>query len=165
MQIAIVYHSESGNTRKMAELVREGCEMLPGVEARCMSVDEVDGAYVTGASAVILGSPTYEGACSWQMKKYLDTGPEGLAGKLGGVFASQNWPGGGGASFAEMTMIAAMLVQGMIIYSGGISVGPPYLHFGAVSEKSPDNDLYRSRCIKLGENIATKALELFGDGS
>ena len=85
-----------------------------------------------------------------------------MAGKLGGVFASQNWPGGGGASFAEMTMIAGMLVHGMLIYSGGIREGQPYLHFGAVSCRAPDEDLYRDRCIKLGENIARKAVELFG---
>lgn len=162
MKIAIIYHSESGNTRKMAELIREGCLNISGIEAKCMSIDDIDEAYMVESAAIILGSPTYEGSCSWQMKKYLDTGPKGLAGKLGGVFVSQNWPGGGGASFAEMTIIAAMLVHGMIIYSGGISVGQPYLHFGAVSMKAPDDEFYRGRCIKLGENIATKAIELFG---
>lgn len=160
MKIAIVYHSETGNTRGMAELVEEGCQQVPGVEARCMSIDEVDSAYVEEARAVIFGSPTYEGTCSWQMKKYLDTGPSGLAGKLGGVFVSQNWPGGGGGSFAEMSIIAALLVHGMMVYSGGITEGQPYLHFGAVSTKAPGEDLYRRRCLKLGQNIARKAQEL-----
>lgn len=163
MKVSIIYHSETGNTREMAERVREGC-LNAGAEARCMSIDEVDRAYVQESAAVILGSPTYEGTCSWQMKRFLDSGPPGLAGKLGGVFASQNWPGGGGASFAEMTMIAGMLVLGMLIYSGGIAEGMPYLHFGAVSRKAPDEDLYRDRCLKLGENITKKAMGLFGDG-
>ena len=163
MKIAIVYHSETGNTKQMAELVGEGCTRVPGVEARCMSLDEVDEDYVVASAAVILGSPTYEGSCSWQIKRYLDTGAKGLAGKLGGVFASQNWPGGGGASFAEMTMIAGMLVRGMLIYSGGIAEGRPYLHFGAVSRRAPEEELYRERCLKLGENIARKAAELYGD--
>ena len=162
MKVAIVYHSESGNTRRMAELVREGGLRVSGVEARCMSIDDLDDAYLEDASAVILGSPTYEGTCSWQMKRFLDTQPKGLAGKLGGVFASQNWPGGGGASFAEMTIIAGMLVHGMMVYSGGIAQGAPYLHFGAVSRKAPDDGLYRDRCLKLGENIARKAVEVFG---
>ena len=161
MQIAIVYHSETGNTERMAELVKEGCESVAGVEARCMSVDEADGDYIRDAKAVIFGCPTYEGSCSWQLKKFLDTEPPPLGGKLAGVFASQNWPGGGGASFAEMTVIAACLVHGMLIYSGGIAVGMPFLHFGAVSRKGPDEDLYRDRCVRLGENIASKAVELF----
>jgi NAD(P)H dehydrogenase (quinone) len=163
MKIAIVYHSETGNTKQMAELVGEGCTRVSGVEARCMSLDEVDEDYVVAAAAVILGSPTYEGSCSWKIKRYLDTTSKGLAGKLGGVFASQNWPGGGGASFAEMTMIAGMLVRGMLIYSGGIAEGRPYLHFGAVSRRAPEEELYQERCLKLGENIARKAAELFGD--
>ena len=162
MKIAIIYHSETGNTQQMAALVKEGCEGVPGVEARSMSIKNVDGAYVTNSAAVIFGSPTYEGSCSWQMKQYLDTQPVGLAGKLAGVFASQNWPGGGGASFAEMTIIAALLVHGMVVYSGGIARGMPFLHFGAVSRRAPDDDFYRQRCLKLGENIAAKALELFG---
>ena len=161
MHIAIIYHSETGNTARMAELVREGCARAPGAEARCMPVDAVGQAYVDAAQAVILGSPTYEGSCTWQIKRYLDRDAVGLAGKLGGVFVSQNWPGGGGGSFAEMTMIAGMLVRGMLIYSGGIAEGQPYLHFGAVSCRAPDEDLYRDRCRKLGENIARKALELF----
>jgi len=164
MKIAIIYHSESGNTRKMAELVREGCLTAPGADAKCMSIDEVDSDYVEEAAAVIFGSPTYEGSCSWQIKKYLDTQPAGLAGKLGAVFVSQNWPGGGGASFAEMTLIAAMLVHGMLVFSGGVTHGKPFLHFGAVSRKAPDEDLYRHRCLKLGENIAAKAHELFPSG-
>jgi NAD(P)H dehydrogenase (quinone) len=160
LKIAIIYHSETGNTLKMAELVKEGCERVKGVEARLMSVDALDTAFIGEARAVLFGCPTYEGSCSWQMKKALDTIRVGLDGKLGGVFASQNWPGGGGASFAEMTMIAGMLVRGMLIYSGGITRGTPYLHFGAVSQKSPTG-LYAERCVKLGENIATKAKELF----
>lgn len=162
MKITIIYHSETGNTKKMAELVAQGCLTIPGIEAKYMSIDAPDETYITESQAIIFGSPTYEGSCSWQIKKYLDTGPKGLEGKLAGVFASQNWPGGGGASFAEMTIIAALLVHGMIIYSGGITAGTPYLHFGAVSAKSPDESLYRERCLKLGNNITRKALELFG---
>jgi NAD(P)H dehydrogenase (quinone) len=162
MQIAIVYHSETGNTARMAELVREGCARVAGVEARCMPIDALDQGYIDAAQAVILGSPTYEGSCTWQIKRYLDREAKGLAGKLGGVFVSQNWPGGGGASFAEMTIIAGMLVRGMLVYSGGITEGHPYLHFGAVSRRAPDEELYRDRCLKLGENIARKVVELFG---
>lgn len=162
MKIAVIYHSETGNTKMMAELVGEGCMKVPGIEAKVMSVDKVDNDYLVEAKALILGSPCYEGTCSWQMKRWLDSQPPNLWGKLGGCFVSQNWPGGGGASFAEMTLIAGMLVLGMIVYSGGYRAGEPYLHFGAVSAKAPKEPLYKKRCIKLGENIASKAIELFG---
>ena len=161
MKISVIYHSESGNTQKMADLVAGGCTNIPGTEAKCFPVDAVDANFVSESKAVLFGSPTYVGSCSWQIKKYLDSHPRELAGKLGGVFVSQNWPGGGGADFAEITMIAGMLVSGMLIYSGGIREGSPYLHFGAVSCKAPEEKLYIERCIKLGENIAKKAHELF----
>ena len=161
IKVAIVYHSETGNTRKMAELIKKGCDNIEGVESKTMSIDDMDLPYIAGAEAVIFGCPTYEGTASWQMKKTLDTISVGLAGKLGGVFASQNWPGGGGADFTEMTLIAGMLVRGMMIYSGGIAQGQPFLHFGAVSEKEPKG-IYEKRCIKLGENIANKSKELWG---
>ena len=161
MKIAVIYHSETGNVKQMAQLVAQGCQKVADTKVKVMPVDNVDDAYVEQSAAVILGSPTYMATCSWQMKKYLDSGPKGLAGKLGGVFASQNWPGGGGASFAEMTIIAGMLVYGMIIYSGGVCQGEPYLHFGAVSARAPEETLYHDRCLKLGENLAQKAHELF----
>ena len=161
IKVAIVYHSETGNTQKMAELIKKGCDNVNGVEAKVMPIDDLDMPYIAAAEAVIFGCPTYEGTASWQMKKLLDTISVDLEGKLGGVFASQNWPGGGGADFTEMTLIAAMLVRGMMIYSGGIARGHPFLHFGAVSEKAPKG-LYEKRCIKLGENIASKAKEIWG---
>ncbi len=160
VKVLIVYYTRTGNCRKMADFIAAGAAEA-GAEVAVKGVQEAAVEDLQQADAIIFGSPTYEGSCSWQMKRYLDTGPKGLSGKLSGVFASQNWPGGGGASFAEMTMIAALLVHGMIVYSGGISVGTPFLHFGAVSRKAPEEDLYKERCIKLGENIAKKALELF----
>jgi len=162
MKIAIIYHSETGNTEKMAQLVREGCLSVNGIEAECMPIDGVDEGYIADSAAIIFGSPTYEGTCSWQMKRFLDTDHASFWGKLAGVFVSQNWPGGGGASFAEISIIGALLVHGMLVYSGGITKGMPFLHFGAVSRKAPEEDIYRDRCIKLGQNIAEKAQELFG---
>jgi NAD(P)H dehydrogenase (quinone) len=162
VKVAVVYHSETGNTERMARMVVEGAEGIEGAEAKMMPVTDLDEDYLAEAGAVILGSPTYEGSCTWQMKRFIDTVPVNVGGKLGGVFATQNWPGGGGASFAEMTMIAGMLVRGMLVYSGGITEGTPYLHFGAVSEKAPEG-LYAERAVKLGRNIASKAVELFGN--
>ena len=160
-KVAIIYHSETGNTRQMAELIQQGCEQIEGVQARTMDINALDEAYAGEAQAVLFGCPTYEGTCSWQMKKVLDEIGVDLAGKLGGAFCSQNWPGGGGADLAEITLIAGMLVRGMLIYSGGITRGAPYLHFGAVSARAPEG-LYAERCVKLGQNIASKAKELFG---
>ena len=162
MKISIVYHSESGNTHKMAELIAQGAGKIKDVETKMMPWNHVDEAFLAASRAVIVGCPTYQGTPSWQIKKFLDESHGDMGGKLGAAFASQNWPGGGGADFTEMTIIAAMLVRGMLVYSGGITVGQPFLHFGAVSARAPEG-LYADRCVKLGENIATKAMEIFGE--
>ena len=118
-RVAVVYHSESGNTARMAELVREGAAAVAGTEAKVMSIDKVDRAFLDSAKAVILGCPNYEGTCSWQMKKFID-GPDcRVSDKLCGVFTSQNWPGGGGGSFVEMTIIAGILIRGNRSGRGG----------------------------------------------
>ncbi len=163
IKIAIVFHSETGNTEAMAAMVADGCRGVEGVdEVRLLHLDTVDTGYLESCHAVILGCPNYEGCCSWQMKKFLDSSDaRPLAGKLGGVFVTQNWPGGGGGSFAEMAMIAGMLVRGMLIYAGGITRGHPPVHFGAVARRIPEG-IDRERAIKLGANIGEKAVELWG---
>ena len=62
---------------------------------------------------------------------------------------------------AEMTMIAAALVMGMLIYSGGVGQGYPPIHFGAVSQKAPTSDIDRERAVKLGKNIGAMAKKIF----
>ncbi|MFW6007280.1 MAG: flavodoxin family protein [Bacillota bacterium] len=160
MDIAVIYHSETGNTKKMAELVAEGAQKISGINSTIMSVDNLDKAVLESARAVLFGSPTYYGTMSWQMKKCIDTFPVKLKGKLGAVFASAAWPGGGGYELSEINMIQGLLIRGMMIYSGGVVSGNPPTHFGAVSQKEPEN-FDRERCMKLGENVAEKAKELF----
>lgn len=162
MKISILYHSVTGNTKKQAELVAEGVRQVRGAEVKLMTIDSPDNDWIGESVAVIFGCPTYEGSCSWQMKRYLDEPDVNFSGKLAGVFASQNWPGGGGADFAEMTMIAAALVLGMLVYSGGVEQGYPPIHFGAVSQKALTSPIDRERAVKLGKNIAVMAERLFG---
>jgi len=162
LKISIIYHSDSDdkNTGKMAQCIGEGCAMK-GIAVSVMSLDSYDKEFMCDSQAIIIGSPNWDGTCCWQIKRFLDTELKGnVDGKLGAAFISQNEAGGGG-SFALMSIIAAGLIHGMLIYSGGISLGRPFTHLGAISTKAPlDND--RERCLKLGQNIAEKVLELFG---
>ena len=68
MKIAIIYHSASGNTKQQAALVEEGALSVPGIEVKTMPIEDTDNAWIEESKAVIFGSPTYEGTCSWQMK-------------------------------------------------------------------------------------------------
>ena len=159
MKISIVYHSESGNTKKLAEIIGEGARISDSIEIKIMSIESVDEKFVKESKAVIFGCPTYSGSLSWQIKKWFDTTPVDLEGKIGGVFATENYLGGG-ADNAELAMIGCILVRGMLAYSAGFTKGEPLTHFGAVILKDGDN-FQKDRARLLGKRIAEKALELF----
>jgi len=161
LKIAIIYHSESGNTAGVAQIIAEGARISDAVEVQVMSIQQVDKAFVEEARAVILGTPTYAGTFSWQIKQWLDTSQVKLADKLGGVFATENYMGGG-ADVAELSLIGHLLVKGMVVYSAGASRGQPYTHYGAVTIKAGD-EAQQERARVFGRRIAEKALELFGD--
>ncbi len=166
MKIAVVYHSESGNTEKVAQIVAEGAKMGNGadcanpIEVVLMSIESIDDQVLSEAEAVIFGCPTYCGTFSWQMKRWFDTAKVDLAGKLGSAFATENFVGGG-AAVAELGLIGQMLVRGMLVYTAGTSKGKPMTHYGAVSIRDGD-EKQKERARLLGRRVAEKALELFG---
>ena len=160
MKIAVIYHSESGNTAEVAERIAQGARLNEGVQVQTMSIKDVDKEFVAEANAVFLGTPTYGGNFSWQMKEWLDTGRVKLADKLGAVFATENFLGGG-AGTAEMTLIGHLLVKGMVVYSSGTVKGQPFTHYGCVTIKAGD-EAQQERARIFGQRVAAKALELFG---
>lgn len=161
MKLSIIYYSKTGNTKSIAEIIAAGAESVENLKVRSMSIDDINEAFVNESCAIIFGSPTYCGTFSWQMKKWFDTSKIKLADKLGAVFATENFIGGG-ADVAELSMIGHLLVKGMIVYSAGGSKGHPYTHFGAVAIKDGD-ELLRERAVIFGKRIAEKTLDLFED--
>lgn len=161
MKISVIYHSESNNTQKVAELIAEGARISDGIEVRRMPIGDVDSDFLDASEAVFFGTPVYCGSYTWQMKKWLDTNQNRIAGKLGAVFATENHIGGG-ADFAEISLIGCLLMYGMLVYSAGASEGNPYTHFGAVCVRDGD-EKQKERARIFGSRIAKKAVELFGE--
>ena len=161
MKLAIIYHSESGNTKKVAEMIAQGAEKAGNVETRTMSIDAVDEEFLAEAKAVMFGTPTYFATYSWQMKKWLDLTRPKVAGKLGGVFATANFFGGG-AEIAEQGLLMHLLALGMLAYSVGTACGLPFTHLGTVAIKT-GSEFEQDRAKIYGERFAAKALELFGE--
>ena len=160
MKISILYFSQTGNTRKMAEAIAEGAGSVPGMEVRLFSLDAIDKEFLSASKAVFFGTPTYLASTCWQWKKWFDEpAPCSLGGKLGAVFATANFVQGG-ADIAIQTLLMHMMVKGMLVYSGGGTCGLPYIHLGAVALKE---NLEESRPMFriFGERVARKALELF----
>lgn len=161
MNIAVAYHSKTGNTAKMATYVVEGLQSLAGVEARAFSIDAVDPDFVKQSKALIVGTPVYGGTLSGETKMWLDSGLGGVepGGKLAGAFATAGFVHGG-ADTAVLSILNQLTVHGMLIYSSGVSKGQPFIHFGPVALAS-DLDSHRELFRIYGRRMAEKAKELF----
>ena len=148
MKISVVFYSMYGHIYRMAEAVAEGARSVKGAEVKLVQVPETLPAEVlekmgaveakkafarvpvatlddlSGADAVIFGTPTRFGNMCGQMRAFLDsTGglwvQGSLIGKAGSVFTSSNTQHGGQES-TILSFHITLLHQGMVI------VGMPY---------------------------------------
>ncbi|NHZ44035.1 NAD(P)H:quinone oxidoreductase [Massilia aquatica] len=141
--ILVLYYSRHGATRKLAELIAQGIESVPGVDARLRTVPAVStvaeatepaipaaGApYVEAqdlaeCAGLALGSPTRFGNMASSLKYFLDgTAAEWLAGTLSGkpavVFTSTGSLHGG----QESTLLSMMIP---LLHHGMMIMGLPY---------------------------------------
>lgn len=133
MKSAVLYYSKSGHTKRMAEVIAKGMEQVENVQARAISIEEMDEEWVRESSCVVLGTPTYfTGVCE-PIEHFLQTaGKYGLAGKVGGAFATGDFPYGGG-EICIQNILTRMLFWGMLTYSGGGVCGAPPIHMGPVA--------------------------------
>ena len=162
MKMSVLYYSRTGNTKKMAEAVAEGMRKVDGVEAGVFPLDGIDETFVKESRSVVVGTPTYLATFATDMKIWLDQpNPAlGLAGKLGGAFATQDYLHGG-ADIAIQAILSHLMVKGMMTYSGGGALGKPVIHLGPVALKD-HLDEAKDTFVLYGERMARKAVELFG---
>lgn len=167
MRLAVVFDSKTGNTRQAAEWIVEGMGRVSNVEARAFGVDEVDEGFLREAKGVVIGCPSYMSTMTPSLRTWLMSGGKmGLAGKLGGAFATEQYTHGGG-DLVIQSILTNELVFGMLCYSGGASFGKPVIHIGPVGvndniEAHNGMAHYRDVFCVYGERFAKKAAELFG---
>ena len=58
-KVLVIYHSETGNTKAMAQAVAEGVKEVSGVEALLKEAHQVSVSDLVSADALAFGSPTY----------------------------------------------------------------------------------------------------------
>ncbi len=71
-KLLIVYHSQGGGTRKMADAVLAGAQEETGVETRMRPALEADVEDLLGTDAVIFGTPENFGYMSGALKDFFD---------------------------------------------------------------------------------------------
>ena len=162
MKISILYFSQTGKTREMAEEIARGMRSREGVEVGVFDLEQADAAFVNDSKAVVLGSPVWVANMAWPVKKWLDeAGKQGfrLGGKIGAAFATANFIHGGTETTLQ-TILSHLMVHGALAYSGGASLGQPFIHFGPVAVKDHFEDA-KPLFFTFGQRIADKTLELF----
>lgn len=162
MKMTVLYHSKSGNTKTMAGVIAEGMNSVNGVEAKTFSIDAIEDDWLKESSCVIVGSPIYMADMSGELKAWL-AGPSmqyGLAGKIGGAFATADYIHGGG-ELGISNALNHMMVLGMMAYSGGAMQGVPVIHLGPVA-LSKQLEESREVFTTYGQRMAQKTLEIYG---
>lgn len=162
MKMTVLYHTKSGNTKAMAEVIVEGMQSVEGAEAKAFPLDAIDEAWAQESKCIILGTPTYFASLSGEAKAGLEGAilKCGLPGKIGGAFATADYVHGGG-DIAIRAILDHMMVMGMLAYSGGGASGKPVIHLGPVALKDHLPE-YRETFLLYGQRMATKTLEIFG---
>ncbi|MFH1622493.1 MAG: NAD(P)H-dependent oxidoreductase [Candidatus Omnitrophota bacterium] len=156
-KILIVYYSKSGNTKKMAELIKSGIEKEK-VDVILKEADNTDVQDLLKADAIIMGSPVYYGSMAASLKKLLDDSVSNhgaLEGKVGGAFSSSANIGGGNET-TILDILNAMLIHGMIIQGD-----PRGDHYGPVSINKPDQRAEKE-CVRFGQRLAKLTKKLKG---
>ena len=168
MKLAVIYESVTGNTKQAAEWIAAGMNAVAGVEARAFPIDAVDESFVKEAMGAVIGCPSYMASITPNLRAWLMQAAKlGLAGKLGGAFATEQYTHGG-ANLVIQSILTNELVFGMLCYSGGAACGRPVIHIGPVGvndnmEKFNGMENYKDYFNIYGERFATKAAELFGE--
>ena len=156
-RVLIVYHSETGNTEKMAFEVAKGAEEA-GAEVRLKRVEEATNDDLVWADGIIIGSPTYFGLPSAEIKKFIDKSVSirgKLENKIGAAFSSSGHRAGGRES-TMLSILQALLIHGMVVCGDPLPVGG---HYGAAAKGSPDEQA-KKECRALGKRVAFLAEKL-----
>ena len=71
--ILVLYHTNTGNTKKMAKIVSDGALSVSGMEVRLLNCDEASADDLSWCDGIAMGSPTNLGSMAWKMKQWWDT--------------------------------------------------------------------------------------------
>ncbi len=123
MHVLISYHSDYGNTKKMAEAIAAGMKASQAnIDITLKSATDTALDDLCLADVIIFGSPVHMGSMAWPLKKLIDQAgklwmEDALEGKIGGVFATGGGFGsaGGGVEQTMISLYSNFLEHGMIV--------------------------------------------------
>ena len=122
-KMLVVYTSSFGNTKKMAESVRDGAMSVPGAEVRLLEAEHAGLNDARAADGIIVGSPVRHRSADARVKAFVERAFEvgwladELVGKVGGVFTVGGAYGncGAGCEITQIALLSAMAACGMLL--------------------------------------------------
>jgi len=157
VRILVLYDTQSGNTKKMAEAVAQGAESLPDVEVTIRHVDEARSSDLFEHDGIAVGSPTWCGGLSWKLKKFFDESTcvwGKVEDKVGCAFSTSGGLGGG-SEMTCLSILSVLLNYGMLVFGVTDYAAPGITaHYGAVAVQKPTEDELAS-CRILGAKLVT----------
>lgn len=73
VSIAVIYHSNYGHTKRVAEAIVEGArQQLPEAQAKAVDVHDVDWDFLDQANLLVFGSAVYMGSVTAEFKTFMD---------------------------------------------------------------------------------------------
>jgi len=155
MKVVVIYYSQTGTTKKMAEIIADEIK-INGVDVDLVSVTDIKASKLLEYEGIIVGSPTYYGTLAAQIKELFDKSVAfhgQLDGKAGAAFSSAaNLAGGNETTI--LSILEAMLIHGMVIQGDfkGDHYGP--VAIGKVDARCEDNCRHSTqRFIKLLKKV------------
>jgi NAD(P)H dehydrogenase (quinone) len=155
MQILVMYHSATGNTKRLAEAVVEGVKEVEGVTCVVKSAPEVTEEDFLSADGIIAGSPVYFGTMAAELKGTFDRLVETRAkmgDKIGAAFATSG-DASGGKETTMLSILQAFLIYGMVVVGDPLDATG---HYGVSCVEGPDANI-AARAKKLGKRVAQLA--------
>ena len=156
--ILVLYHSNTGNTEKMAKLVAEGASSVTGMNVRTLNCNEATAEDLVWCDGIAMGSPTNLGSMAWKMKKWWDTIAVNKWLEVDGKFACSfsSSAGWGGGNETACNAMATVLINFGFLYFGvtdyvGKGLTP---HYGAVLAGEPREDKEKELCRRLGRRLS-----------
>ncbi|AEJ60897.1 flavodoxin/nitric oxide synthase [Spirochaeta thermophila DSM 6578] len=163
-KITVIYDSESGHTKALAEAVAEGARE-GGVEVAVKHVDEARADDILSSDGLIVGSPTYCGVMSWKLKRFFDESV-GAAwgkakGKIGAAFTTSGGLGGGNEA-TLFSILSALMNYGFLVFGLPDYSGPGVTaHYGAVAVGEP-GEAQKKAARMLGRQTAEYVKRMAG---
>jgi len=123
-RILIAYHSETGNTEKLAQAVQRGAAAVAGVEATLRKVAAVKPEEIVAADGIVVGTPVHWSNLSAETKRFLDRAGDALwkaktsgEGRTAGAFCTGGAPAMG-KDMARLSILSAFLIMRYVVIGG-----------------------------------------------